>query len=344
MKLLKLLLVFTVFTSLTLFHSRDVLAQTDYEPFRQDLITFIEIYGNADSEAMLIILDMSTEELAAYYSMLSDPSLFAQANEQAVARQALQQELKSQLTFEQLLLAPSSGFSPDYPSGGNYSVYTATLPGLGIMLGGPTNRTDASAVGGAWIAFDVLDFLALAAQAVCDASLLGAPIACPLAGIANAAARADQVVLQQANYQDALIDGAEIEAAYENSVVIIGQGNGLSADLAAHDANIDGDLRAHDANIDGDLAAHDANIDADLVAHDADIKALLTALQGAVDENQQLIKILTSRQLDIMRLLITPNGNREINEDVLTCTGDDCPEFPALQLCPNGSLSWNCDD
>jgi hypothetical protein len=156
------------------------------------------------------------------------------------------------------------------------------------MLAGPTNRTDASAVGGAWIAFDVLDFLALAAQAVCDAAILGAElVACPLAGIANAAARADQVVLQQAAYQDGLIDGAEIEAAYENTVTIIGQGNDLSADLTAHDANIDGDLVAHDANIDGDLAAHDANIDGDLIAHDANIDGDLVAHDANIDGDLQ---------------------------------------------------------
>jgi hypothetical protein len=81
-----------------------------------------------------------------------------------------------------------------------------------------------------------------------------------------------------------------------------------------------------------------------LVTHDADIKILLANLQGAVDENQRLIQITMSRQLEIIRLLITPSGKRVINADVLTCTGGDCPEYPALQLCPNGSLSWNCDD
>ena len=288
MKLTKILFASTLLTSLTLFHPSNILAQTDYEPFRQDLITFVETYGNADSEVMLAILDMSSEELEEYYSMMSDPSLFAQVNEQAEARQAFQQELKSQLLLEPLLLAPSSGFPPDYPSGGNYDAYTATLPGFGIMLAGPTNRTDASAVGGAWIAFDALDFLALAAQAVCDAAILGGElIFCPLAGIANAAARADQVVLQQAAYQDGLIDGAEIEAAYENTVTIIGQGNDLSADLTAHDANIDGDLAAHDANIDGDLAAHDANIDGDLAAHDANIDGDLMAHDINIDGDLQ---------------------------------------------------------
>ena len=122
------------------------------------------------------------------------------------------------------------------------------------------------------------------------------------------------------------------------------------ANLVAHDANIDGDLVLHDANIDGDLVvhnanliAHDANIDADLILHDSDIKALLANLQGAVNENQRLIKITMSRQQEILRLLMTPSGSRNINEDVLTCTGDDCPIYPALQLCQNGSLSWNCN-
>jgi hypothetical protein len=328
-------IMFVFVTALTLFHAPNVLAQTDYESFRQDLITFVDIYGNADSDATSLILDMSSDELEAYYFMLSNPSLFAQANEQAEARQALKQELQPQLQFEIFSHAASSGFPPDYPSGGNYDTYTASLPGLGIMLAGPTNRTDASAVGGAWIAYDVLEFLAITAQGVCDAALLVAPIACPLAAIANAAARATQIVLQQADYQDALIDGAEIEAAYENTVTIIGQGNDLNDDLATHDDNID-----------GDLIIHDANIDADLVQHDTDIKALLDNLQGAVDENQRLIKITMSRQQEIIRLLITPSGRRVINSDVLTCTGedDDCPIYPALELCENGSLSWNCED
>jgi len=308
MKLFKMLFASTLLTSLTLFHPSNILAQTDYESFRQDLITFVETYGNADSELMLDILDMSSEELAEYYSMFSDPTVFAQVNDQAEARQAFQQEANSQLTFEQLLLAPASGFSPNYPSGGNYDVYTAALPGLGIMLAGPTNRTDASAVGGAWLASDTSENAARVAQAVCDAASFPVNIvACAAAGVATGLALADQIVLQQAAYQDALIDGAETEAAYENSVVTIGQGNALSADLGTHDS---------------------------------EIKALIE--NGTAGENQQLIKIIMSRQVEIMRLLITPNSKRAVNEDVLTCTGDDCPEYPATQLCPNGSLRWNC--
>jgi hypothetical protein len=177
-------------------------------------------------------------------------------------------------------------------------------------------------------------------------------VACIPADIALFAAElvvgAAETVVEHIAFCDSAVDSSEIEGVYERAghihTDLVDHDTNIDADLAAHDANIDGDLIAHDANIDADLIAHDANIDADLVQHDTDIKALLADLQGAVDENQRLIKISMSRQLEVMRLLITPSGRRVINMDVLTCTGDDCPIYPALQLCENGSLSWNCDD
>ena len=126
----------------------------------------------------------------------------------------------------------------------------------------------------------------------------------------------------------------------------------IDADLAAHDANIDADLIAHDTNIDGDLvqhdsdiksqlATHDATIKAQLATHDADIKARLGEIQGTVDENQRLIVISMARQAEILRLLITPSGKREINPDVLSCTGDNCPQADIVLSCKNG-LDWPC--
>lgn len=340
----------------------NALADVDYESFRQELIQFIETYGTnvnqekSDSELIADIQLMSLEELQEYRSLLTNPSIFANSMIYANSFHALQREVKSKANLDQSLLRVprshpnSTGFPPDYPSGANYDTFIATLPGLGILDFGKTNRTDANAVGGTWIAFEALDITGIIAQAACDASLLFAPIACPLAQIAILAARASQVVLEQADYQDALIDGAEIEAAFENTKILIAQENGLNTDLAnhntaissqiaVHDVNIISNLAAHDANIAAKLAAHDAKIAAQLAAHDTDVKALLANLQGAVDENQRLIKVFMGRQLEVMRLLITPNGQREIDPLVLSCTGDDCP---AVLVCPNGDLSWPC--
>ncbi len=126
----------------------------------------------------------------------------------------------------------------------------------------------------------------------------------------------------------------------------------IDTDLAAHDTNIDTDLGAHDANIDGDLiqhdtdmksqlAVHDTTIRSELATHDADIKALLGNIQATVDENQRLITVSMARQAEVMRLLVMPQGQRDINSDVLTCTGADCPDIAEVLSC-NGGNSWPC--
>ena len=176
--------------------------------------------------------------------------------------------------------------------------------------------------------------------------------------VANAVVTTAEAVVAHIAFCDGAVDSAEIEGAYERvghvhddvadvDADLVAHDAHINADLEAHDAHINSDLEAHDAHINADLEAHDAHINADLEAHDADIKALLANLQEAVDENQRLIKVSMSRQLETMRLLITPSGRRVVDSEVLTCTGlgDDCPEYPAtFQLCENGSLSWNCDD
>jgi hypothetical protein len=122
------------------------------------------------------------------------------------------------------------------------------------------------------------------------------------------------------------VNSAEIEGMYNRS------------------GHIHTDLVTHDVDISNQLATHDVDISNQLATHDTDIKALLGAIQETVDENQRLIKISMSRQLDVMRQVITPEGKRVINQEVLICTGDNCPVYPALQPCPNGSLLWNCGE
>jgi len=253
-------------------------------------------------------------------------------------------------------------FPPDYPpsSGAYKDIIIDAIEAYGIGGASYNNRCDAGDWGdfvGVWWplnkGIDTLDGACVVAG--CDPIGIVCGTVCGILEAAKIALKVAAVPLEACDVHQGAIDGAEIEATYENTKGLVGDVSHLHDDLAAHDTNIDGDLAAHDTNIDGDLAAHDANIDGDLAAHDAhidadlsqhdeDIKDLLANLQEAVDENQRLIKITMGRQLEIMRLLITPAGRRVINSDVLTCTGDDCPEYPALQLCPNGSLSWNCNE
>ena len=302
---------------------------------------------------------LTNEQITEWIATIDDPAAFLGSLERVTmlldereADKYLTSDLESDTDERSTLLSPTTPtvlFPPDYPPGsGPYKdTIIDAIAGFGISGASSTNRCDASDWGdyvGVWwplnTGIDALDGACVVAA--CDPTGIACAIACGILETAKVALKVAAVPLEACDVHQGAIDGAEIEATYENTKGLVSDVSHLHEDLAEHDANIDGDLAAHDANIDGDLAAHDANIDGDLVQHDTDIKALLADLQGAVDENQRLIKITMARQLEIMRLLITPAGRREINPDVLTCTGDDCPVYPALQLCPDGSLGWNC--
>lgn len=68
-----------------------------------------------------------------------------------------------------------------------------------------------------------------------------------------------------------------------------------------------------------------------------DIHVDLATLQAAVDANEQRLKSVQAVQRQIIRLLLTPEGRRAVNPEVLTCTGDDCPSVLA---CPGGECSF----
>ena len=171
-----------------------------------------------------------------------------------------------------------------------------------------------------------------------DATCAGVgTFACLPYGIAAAFSYASEIVLQQCNYQTALVDSAEIEAAFENTVAIIGTSNDIDTvindptnftsdaelaivqtQLTVHDTDIKNNLNIHDTDIKNDLSAHDTDIKTQLSTHDTDVKTLLVALQGSVD-------ILLARQLEVIRLLNTPQGQR--NTTVPACEGAGC-DFP----------------
>jgi hypothetical protein len=82
-----------------------------------------------------------------------------------------------------------------------------------------------------------------------------------------------------------------------------------------------------------DAADFEAGVDARL----NQIIASLADLQDAVDDNTQRLKSVQAVQRQIIRLELTPQGQRAVNPDVLTCTGDDCP---AVLACPGDECSF----
>ncbi len=104
-------------------------------------------------------------------------------------------------------------FDPDYPSGG---VYT-TMRG-GIITGPSNNTTRCSAdlESAHLFALGIETLVVTAAQLACDQSMVCVPVAAANALLALAVFQADACALQ-----DGLIDAAEIEAGYENTVKLI---------------------------------------------------------------------------------------------------------------------------
>jgi hypothetical protein len=115
----------------------------------------------------------------------------------------------------------------------------------------------------------------------------------------------------------------------------------IKSQVTAHDTDIKSQVTTHDTDIKQQVADHDKEMKVLLAIHDTDIKARLGEIQGTVDENQRLLTITMARQLEIIRLLFTPSGKREINQDILSCTGPDCPDLSEILSCKNG-LKWPC--
>jgi len=151
------------------------------------------------------------------------------------------------------------------------------------------------------------------------------PLACAIVCVpVEVLATAYQVItipLKCADAWDAQIDSAEIQAAYENARIVLG-------DLTAHDDRVvlkldqqasslathNSSLAAHDTwvrakllEITGsgtalaeDLAAHDAWVRANMEKNNSDMKKLLFDMLGKLVANQN----------EIIKLLKTPEGRR----------------------------------
>lgn len=206
---------------------------------------------------------------------------------------------------------PYEPYPAAYPSGSNYEVFRATLPGLGAMSDtngdGSLNdeRCDSNFEAGVAIASAVFAFASIAVDLGCHALPELADIPCFAAATVIAlAAEATNTVAAQCSLVDGAIDATEIEAAYENTVRLFGN-------LGTHH---------------GALVQHDTDIKTQLATHDTDIKALLAILQAGVNEANQRLKVSETLQRTIIKLLLTPEGLRVVDPAALSCTGDNCPK------------------
>jgi hypothetical protein len=230
----------------------------------------------------------------------------------------------------------------------------------GSVPGLDDERCDANFEAGVAIAAATFAFANIIADNVCEALPELADIPCWVAnGVLQVAAESTNTVAAQCAIVDGAVDATEIEAAFENTVALYKNLDAHHLALKAHDTDVKtaistvsasllAALSKHDVDIKtavtaavttlvGALGKHDADMKAGLSKHDTDIKALLAAVKTVVDQNTQ--QLLVSKALDtqIIRLLLTPEGNRQVNPAVFTCTGDNCPK---VLNCPGGECSF----
>ncbi len=139
--------------------------------------------------------------------------------------------------------------------------------------------------------------------------------------------------------QDGNVNAAKIDAAFHNTVTIF-DSLGADTNKIVWQINIVGGQVAavdtHLTNVDTDLTNVDNHVTAEFVTLNANLTNLLNLLTTQVANSTAL----TSADLkQVMKLELTPDGQKKIVPAILTCTGTDCPNV--LNKCPAAGCSWN---
>lgn len=205
----------------------------------------------------------------------------------------------------------------------------------GICNGtGYTPNQTFAAMNGALIAEAIKD---TAEQACNETVVVNASLACIVTDIAYFAAKG---IYDNFNLCNDFVTAAEVNGSYRRlghihddlgtvksnlqsaEASILQAISEHDARLRTHDTDIRNQVSTHDTDVKNQVAAHDAAIRSQVNTHDGEIKALLATLQSGVDGNGEQLELLLSRQLEVIRLLHTPQGQR--TSDVPACDGGPC--------------------
>jgi hypothetical protein len=179
-------------------------------------------------------------------------------------------------------------------------------------------------------------------QFICAALVPPDPlaIACYIAAAAiGAAGETDAGLFTDCVEQDGLVNAAEIDAAFHNTVTIYNTLKGVDTHLTSVNTQITNEFTAASTqltNVNNQITGEFTAVGNQITAVDAHIAtefgALSTQVTGATD-------LLAAYLKQIMKLELTPDGQRVINPAILTCTGVNCPNV--LANCPAAGCSWN---
>ncbi len=242
------------------------------------------------------------------------------------ARAAVGQYSKS-ISGTKMIAGSMPSFSPGFP---NANGFCTSANGTDV------NRIPNAVVIAADVVFFVADTVRELAQDACKQEAFGAntSLVCTIVDTVWVIAKA---VDEGIHFCDDDLTGAVGDANYARL-------NHIHDDLANVQTGVNtvstqvSNVGTQVSNVDTHLSAVDAHLSAVFVA----LSAQLTTLQASVDlANQRLLKTIAG-ELQIMKLELTPEGQRIILNSILACTGSNCPTN-LLANCtgPGGACSWN---
>lgn len=303
----------------------------DPEQFRLALVAFTSYAGASAQTSSLLpdqIAALSAEEMQAVYDVFPNPRTFSALVDQLIAaRKAEREGARDPNTDDGGTISGIVGvlpgiepFEPDYPSSGLLDFLTS----LGLASVEEDERCSDDDVEIFATAKIAAEIAAIVAQAACDhiTVILGegtnAPF-CVAAGIANGVKAAAQVVLDACAELTRQVDSAEIEGAYENSLIIIEALACVNVDQARKVQGCNG----QDDDCDGTIDECDEDTFGPHVFIDPSVQ---NACFASVEEAEEEIATATNANDDcgnIAPIDITVNGS-ECDTDATISVTDDC--------------------
>src|SRR5207247_3136423 len=126
-----------------------------------------------------------------------------------------------------------------------------------------------------------------------------------------------------------------IDAGFHNTVTIF---NALGTDFTAlntHLTNVNNQITNEFTATNTHLTTVDNHVAAEFLALDAHLVTLVNQLSNQISQGTAL---LGADLKQVMKLELTPNGQKQVNPAILTCTGTNCPNV--LANCPAAGCSW----
>jgi hypothetical protein len=207
--------------------------------------------------------------------------------------------------------------------------------------GSDVNRIPTAVVLAADVVFFIADGVRELAQDACKETVVAlgeggnTSLACTIVDTVWIVAKA---VNEGIHFCDDDLTGAVVDANYARL-------DHIHTDLAAVQSGVNTvgtqvtNLDTHVSNVDAHISNEFSALDTHLTTLLASLSNQVSTVQAALDQANQRLLVLIAGEKQIMKLDLTPDGQRKIFPAILTCTGSNCPDV--LTGCPGGICSWN---